>query len=64
MAVQVPIRCVITITLQMDIDVVQKTAIKNKMTTIIQNLKTEYPDKLTDNKVVIETAFAKDEWKV
>jgi len=64
MATQVPIRCLVTLTLQVDIDITQKTALHNKCTQIIQNLKTEFPDKITDNHIRIETNFAAEEWKV
>jgi len=64
MATQVPIRCTVTIILQCDIDITQKNALKNKMTQVVQNIKTEFPDKISDNKILIDTDFAKDEWKV
>jgi len=64
MATQVPIRCTVTITLTIDIDVTEKTALKNKMTQIVQGLKTDFPDKIIDNLVNIQTQFAMDQWKV
>jgi len=64
MAPQVPIRCLVTLTLTVDIDVLEKTALKNKMTQIVQDLKTQFPDKIVENQIFIQTAFAADQWKV
>jgi len=61
---QVPIRCGVTVKLTVDIDISQKTALNNKLTQIVTDLKTIFPDKIIDNTIVVETEFAKAEWKV
>jgi len=64
MATPVPIRCSVTITMTVDIDITQQTALQNKMTQVVQDLKTEYPDKVVDNNISIDTQFARKQWKV
>lgn len=64
MAPQVPIRCAVTLTLTVDIDVTEKTTLKNKMTQIVQDLKTQFPDRISENRIQITTDFAVDDWKV
>jgi len=64
MAPQVPIRCAVTLTLTIDIDVTEKTTLKNKMTQIVQDLKTQFPDRISENRIQITTDFAVDDWKV
>lgn len=62
--VDVQIRCTVTITLVCDIDITQKPALKNKMTQVVQGLKTEFPEKITDNEIDIKTDFAEEKWSV
>jgi len=64
MAIKVPIRCTVTIELVCDIDITEKTSLKNKMTQIITDLKTQFPEKIVDNTVDIKTDFAEEKWTV
>jgi len=61
---QVPIRCTITITLVCDIDVTEKTALKAKMTEVVNDLKTQFPDRIVENIVNVRTEFAEERWSV
>jgi len=64
LSTQVPIRCTVTITIQCDIDITQRTALHNKCSQMIQDLKVQFPDKITDNQITIQTEFAREQWKV
>jgi len=64
MATQVPIRCYVTMTLTVDIDITQKTALNNKLTQVVQDLKTQFPDKIAENQVSVQTGFKTESWKV
>ena len=64
MSTQVPIRCVVVITLTCDIDISEKEALKNQMSTVITDLKTQFPDKISDNKIEVRTEFAEESWAV
>lgn len=64
LSTQVPIRCTVTMTIQCDIDVTQKAALHNKCSQVIQDLKAQFPDKITDNQITIHTVFAPEQWKV
>lgn len=62
--VEVPIHCLCNISLSVDIDIAQKPALRAKLIQIIEDLKVEFPDKITDNKWSIATSFAEEGGKV
>jgi len=64
MTTQVPIRCVVVITLTCDIDISEKEALKNRMSTVVTDLKTQFPDKIIENKIEVKTEFAEEKWAV
>jgi len=64
MSVKVPVRCEVTIRLTCKIDITEKSALTNKMTEIVTNLKAQFPEKIVCNAVYIKTDFAEEEWKV
>lgn len=64
MATEVPVRCVVTLTLTFDIDVSEKTAVKTKLSQLMNNVKTEFPDKVTENRIHIKSEFAEEAWSV
>lgn len=61
---EVPIRCTANIMLTCDVDITEKAALKSKITDIVQQLKTEFPDKIVENRVQISTRFADESWAV
>lgn len=61
---EVPIRCTVNIMLTCDVDITEKVALKDKMTDIVQQLKTQFPDKIVENRVQISTCFAEESWAV
>lgn len=60
MATQVPIRCQCDIHLQVDIDITQKNALRDRLIQVITDLKTEYPGLISDNSWRIVTDFAEE----
>jgi hypothetical protein len=64
MSTKVPIRSVVTITLTCDIDITEQATLKAKMTQIVQDLKTQFPNKISDNLINVKTNFAEEQWKV
>lgn len=60
----VPIRCRVVLELQVDIDTTEKAALKGKMTQVVQDLKTEFPNKITANNIFISTGFKDESWSV
>jgi hypothetical protein len=64
MSTKVPIRSVVTLTLTCDIDITEQATLKTKMTQVVQDLKTQFPSKITDNTINVKTEFKEEEWKV
>lgn len=56
--VDVPVRCQCVIALAVDIDITQKPTLRAKLIQIINDLKTEFPDKIAESRWDIDTAFA------
>jgi len=64
MTTPVPIRCSVTITMTVDIDITQQSALDTKLTQVVQDLKAQFPDKIVENQISYDTGFKHKAWKV